>query len=182
MELLEGLTSRRSVRKFTDEPIPRETIERIVETARFAPSWKNTQVVRYHVFPHGEITQRIAEDCVLQFDFNAKTISRAPVVVLLTVQTGISGFEPDGTPSTPKGAAWEAFDAGIAAQSFCLAAWEEGLGSTILGVFDENEVRKVVSLPENESVAAILVMGHPFNPPRPAPPRKAVSELLIFHS
>ena len=47
MDFIEGIKSRRSIRKFTDEAVTKEQIEEIVDIARFAPSWKNSQSVRY---------------------------------------------------------------------------------------------------------------------------------------
>ena len=49
MDLVTGIKERRSIRKFQDKPIPRELLKEVVEIARFAPSWKNTQIVRYLV-------------------------------------------------------------------------------------------------------------------------------------
>jgi hypothetical protein len=62
----------------------------------------------------------------------------------MTCVTGRCGYERDGSFSTPKGDRWEMFDAGIAAQTFCLAAHEMGLGTVIMGVFDENKVNEVI--------------------------------------
>ena len=74
MEALECIKSRRSVRKYKEESISRETIEKIIESAAFAPSWKNTQITRYTIVENEAIKAKIAEEAVLGFTFNEKTI------------------------------------------------------------------------------------------------------------
>ena len=178
MTIEEGIRTRRSTRKYAEQEISNEVLAEIVDLARFSPSWKNTQVVRYHVIKNAQIKQDIAENCVLNFDFNAKTIVRCPALVVVSVVTGISGYEPDGSFSTPQGDRWEMFDSGIANQTFCLAAHSKGVGSVILGVFDEEKIRQYVSIPSNERVTNLIALGYPLAPAKSAPPRKDVCELL----
>ena len=71
------------------------------------------------------------------------------------------------------------FDAGIAAQTFCLVAHEKGLGTVIQGYFDEEAIRKVVEIPEDQEIAALIPLGYPDIDPE-APPRKDASKLLTF--
>ena len=79
--------------------------------------------------------------------------------------------------STSKGTHWQSFDAGLAAEAFCVAAHEAGLGTVILGIYDEGKVKAVLNLPETESVSALIPIGVPAESPA-APKRKDVSELL----
>lgn len=120
----------------------------------------------------------IAQNCVLGFGFNAKTIVRCKALVIVSVVAGVSGYEEDGSFSTPQGDRWEMFDAGVASQTFCLAAHGRGIGSVVLGVFDETRIRQYVSLPENEKVTNLIALGYPLEPAKSGPPRKEVSELL----
>lgn len=104
MDLVTGIKERRSVRRFADMPVPRELIKEVVDTARYAPSWKNTQIVRYIVVDDQEKIAAMAnEKCTYGFEYNIKTIAKAPAVVVLTFVEGRSGFEKDGSHSTPKG-------------------------------------------------------------------------------
>lgn len=181
MDLIEGIKGRRSVRRFAEKAVPRELIEEVVEAARFAPSWKNTQTARYIVIDDKEKIAALANDkCTFGFDFNIKTIAKAPVVVLLTIVEGRSGFERDGSFSTPKGDRWQTFDAGIAAQTFCLAAYEKGLGSVILGYFDDEEIKKVVDIPQGQQIGAMIPIGFLPEKEPEASTRKEVSELITF--
>ena len=179
METLECIKTRRSVRKFTDSPVTREELERVLGAAAYAPSWKNTQAARYIAVTDEALKTRIAEECMLDFAYNQKTAQRAPLLVLLTVLTGRSGFERDGSFSTSQGTHWQSFDAGVAAQTFCLAAHEMGLGTVIMGIFDENKVAALAGVPEGQSVAALIAVGHPAETPV-SPKRKDVETLVSY--
>ena len=181
MDLIKGIKERRSVRKFQDKKIPRDLIEEIVETARFAPSWKNTQIVRYIVIDDKEKIAELASDkCTYGFTYNIKTLAGAAAIAVLTYVEGVSGYEKDGSFSTQKGDRWQMFDAGIAAQTFCLAAYEKGIGTVIQGYFDEAEIKKVLEIPENQKIGAVIPMGYPLDGEIKAPPRKDASELVTF--
>lgn len=180
METIQCITERRSIRKFTAEKVGRDVIEDIVEAASFAPSWKNTQITRYIVIEDTAVKTRIAEDCVLGFTYNAKTINNAPQVVAVTYVAGRSGFEKDGSYSTSKKDRWENFDAGIATQTFCLAAHEKGVGTVILGIFDEEKTAHAISLPEGQKVAALIAMGYAEGEAPSAPKRKEAAELVKY--
>ena len=100
-------------------------------------------------------------------------------LVVLTMIKGRSGYERDGSFSTPLATHWQSFDAGIAAQTFCLSAHALGLGTVIMGIYDPAEVAKVVEIPEGQEVAALIALGHPAQDPQ-APARKDVDTLLRF--
>lgn len=179
MDAVECLKTRRSVRRYTEEPVSRELLTEIVEIAKMAPTWKNTQTLRYIVVDDKAKIEQIKEECLLGFEHNSKTLAQCNTLVILVQKNGICGYEKDGSFTTSKGAGWEMFDAGIAAQTFCLAAHEKGVGSCIFGVFDDAKVASVIGLPEGETVAALIPVGIPkFNPD--ATPRKDTEEYLSF--
>ena len=89
------------------------------------------------------------------------------------------GYERDGSFTTSKEDRWEMFDAGIASQTFCLAAHDAGIGTVILGIFDESKVAEAISLPEGEKVAALIVMGYPAQECE-APKRKEIADLVRY--
>lgn len=179
MEALKCIETRRSIRKFKDEALSHEVLEAVVKEASFAPSWKNSQVVRYVVVENQEIKSKIANDAVLGFTYNTGTIEKAAALVVVTMIHGRSGFEKDGSYTTSKEDRWEMFDAGIATQTFCLAAHEKGIGSVIMGIFDENKVAELISLEEGRKVAALIAVGYPDEEPA-QPKRKEVGELVRF--
>ncbi len=172
------IKGRRSVRKYSDKDIPNDVLREIVDLARFSPSWKNSQTVRYHIVKNPQVRENIANNAVMGFGFNAKTITRCNALAVVTSVGKICGYEEDGSFSTSKEDSWEMFDAGIASQTFCLAAYEKGVGSVILGIFDEEKIRDYIDIPENETVSALIALGYPLEEAKSAPPRKAVDELL----
>ena len=179
MELTKAIYERRSIRKYADAEITREEIEELIKSAQMAPSWKNTQITRYYVVENPDIKQEIADNCVLDFEFNQKTINRAPQLVVVGMVEKRCGYERDGSFSTSKEDHWEMYDAGIASQTFCLAAHDMGVGTVILGIFDEDKVAKAISLPEGQKVAALIAMGYP-DQECEAPKRKTVEELVNY--
>jgi nitroreductase len=175
----ECIKGRRSIRKFTDEPVSHDLLSRIIETASFAPSWKNTQITRY-IAVEGEKKSALAK-CTSLFPGNGAIMENAPMVIAVTVIKGRSGYERDGSFSTPKGDRWQMFDAGVASEAFCLAAHEQGLGTVIMGLFDEAEASKLLGIPEERELVALIPIGHPAESPA-APKRKTVEDLLSYQS
>lgn len=179
METIECIKTRRSVRKYKKQPIERDTIEKIVNAASYAPSWKNTQIVRYNIVTDREKVSAIATKAVLGFEHNSKIILDSTLLAVQTVITGISGYEPDGTYTTDKKDGWEMYDAGISAQTFCLAAHNYGVGTVIMGIFDDEKIREILGIPDAETVTAVICMGYPVET-QTAPARKDTGELLRY--
>ncbi len=179
METKDCIQSRRSIRRYTGQHISRETLEQIVSLASYAPSWKNTQVARYTAVADRAVIDRIANECVLGFAHNAGILQNCNLLVVQTILVKRSGYERDGSFSTTQGTHWESFDAGIAAQTFCLAAHDLGIGTCILGVFDEKKVAELINVPSTQAVSALIAMGYPAENPA-VPQRKSAGELLRF--
>lgn len=180
MEFLTCLQTRRSVRRFAAEPVSREILSRIVERAQYAPSWKNSQTVRYVMVDDPERKAQIAEEAVLGFAQNANIIRQAAALLVLSTVHGISGYQPDGTETTAKGSHWESFDAGLAAQCFCLAAHDLGLGTVIMGIFDPMRAAELAQLPEGQQVSCLIAVGYPGEGPHGRSVRKPLDEVLTF--
>ena len=179
MQAIDCIKTRRSVRAFKEDKIPHELLCEVIEAAAFAPSWKNTQTTRYIVIEDRALIEKLADECVMGFEYNSKTMKGAPAIVLVTTIKGRSGCERDGTVTTSKGSHWESFDAGIATQTFCLAAHEKGLGTVIMGIYDEQKVIEAAGVPEGQAVSALVPIGYPAVSPT-APARKTVEELVSF--
>lgn len=177
MELKDCILNRRSIRRYSNRPVTREQVEQIVSLASYAPSWKNTQVARYIAITDHSLIEKLASECVLGFTHNADILRSCSVLVIQSIVNKRSGYERDGSFSTTQGTHWESFDAGLAAQTFCLAAQELGIGTCILGIFDEVKTAEALSLPEGQTVSCMIPMGFPAEEPN-APKRKEVSKLL----
>lgn len=177
MTAKECILGRRSIRKFTNQPISHELLEDIVATAAFAPSWKNTQITRY-IAVEGEMKERIAAH-TSKHPGNGVIMQSAPMVVAVTVIKGRCGYERDGSYTTNRGDSWQMYDAGIASQCFCLAAHEQGLGTVIMGIFDQEEISSLLEIPEDRELVALIAIGYPAEEPT-APKRKTVEDLLSY--
>jgi len=182
MDAIEMIKERRSVRKFKQEKVDRETMKEIIEISRWAPSWANFQVARYTLVDDEATIERLANDGVSGFVYNMNTLKNAKGVCVLSFVKGKSGkLDPEkGEFATDKTHVWEVFDAGIACQTFCLAAHAKGVGTCIFGVIDEKSIAEIVDLPEEESVAALIAYGYEDGPHVQPTPRKEVEEIVRF--
>lgn len=178
MEALECIKTRRSIRKFTDEPVSHELLEKVVEAASYSPSWKNTQIVRYTAIESKALKDKIANECTTCFTYNAGTMNAAPMLIAVSVVKNRCGYERDGSYTTSRKDTWQMFDAGIASQTFCLAAHEYGLGTVIMGIFDD-KLADELSLPDDQELVNIICIGHPAESPE-MPKRKGVNDLLRY--
>lgn len=178
MDAITCIESRRSIRKFKSNLVDHSIIEEIVKTASLSPSWKNTQIARYTVV-EGDLKSKICKECFSLYAHNGEIIQEAPALVVVSFIKNRSGFERDGSFTTNKEGGWQMFDSGIAAQTFCLAAHDKGLGTVIMGIFDDIDVAKAIDLPDDQEVACLIPIGYPDETPA-APKRKEVSDLLTF--
>ncbi len=179
METVKCIKERRSIRKFdSSREVSKEQIDAVLDTARFSPSWKNTQVTRYTVLT-GDAKDKLAA-CTNIWAKNGDIMRSAPMVVALSIVDKRSGYERDGSPSTPLGNGWQMFDCGIAAQSFCLAAFDAGLSTVIMGLYDEN-ASEVIGIPEGQILTALIAVGYADESPA-APNRKELSDLVTYKS
>ena len=180
MEAIKCIKERRSIRNFKPELVDRETVKEIIDIAAYAPSWKNSQIARYIVVENRQKIDKIAEECVMDFEYNKKTLKSAPELVIVTAVIGKSGYEIDGSFSTPKEDRWENFDSGVACQTFCLAAHDKGVGTVIMGIFDEYKVAEIVEIPEGQKIVAFIAMGYANDHKVNIPKRMTSDELLTI--
>lgn len=172
------ILGRRSIRRFKTDAIDHDILEEIVETASYAPSWKHTQITRY-IAVEGALKDQIAAQACDAWKPNADIINSAPVLMVISIIKNRSGFERDGSYSTPRNDGWQMYDAGIASQTFCLAAHDKGIGSVILGIFDSAKVASILEVPDDRDVIALIPIGYPAEEPV-APKRKSVEDLLSY--
>ncbi len=176
MELNECLEGRRSIRKFMTDEVSREKIEEMIKAAILAPSWKNSQVSRYYVTSSIEKTKEFLS-CLPEF--NQNSIQNAPVVVVSTIVKKRSGFERDGSYSSHLKDGWQYFDNGLQIQNFCLKAYELGLGTLIMGIYDVDKIREFFNIPDEEEIVAVVAVGYPAEEPQ-MPKRKTVEDITKF--
>lgn len=179
MDAISMIKERRSVRKYKDEKVDRELMKEIVEISQYAPSWSNTQVVRYTLVDDESIIKKIGEEAVKGFNYNTSTLTDAKGVAILSCVPGKSGKMDKYGIASNNAEVWETFDAGIACQTFCLAAHAKGVGTVIMGVIDQEKIAELIELPEGETVAGLIVYGYPAETPS-IPRRKPTEDILRF--
>ena len=179
MELKEAIMTRRTVRKFADKAVSKETMTEIISLAAYVPSWKNSQTARWNVVTDRAVIERIANEATMGFEHNKEIILSCPCLVIQSAVTKRCGYERDGSFSTSQGSGWEMYDSGIAAQTFSLAAHDAGLGSVIMGIIDDKKIAEIINLPDTERVTAAIAVGYPAEEPK-CPPKKPAEEITRF--
>ena len=177
MDLKNCILTRRSVRKFLDKCVEHSVLEQVIATAAYAPSWKNTQISRYIAIEDRAVLDTICRDFLPEH--NANIVSGAPLLIAQTFIKNRCGYERDGSLSTARGEGWQYYDCGIAAQTFCLAAHDAGLGTVIMGIFPHKELGEFLNIPEDQELMALIAVGYPAEQPN-APKRKDVGTLLSW--
>ena len=187
MDVMQAIRERRSIRKYRPDPIPEEALHTVLEAARWAPSWANTQCWRLILVRDQETKSKLAETLRSKKPGgkNSATdaVREAPVVIVACAERGLSGCytneEQQRVPSTDKGEWWFMFDVGLAMQNVTLAAHSLGLGTVHIGLFDTGEVTRILGIPDNIAVVALMVLGWPNEQP-PTRPRKEIGEFVFY--
>ncbi|MBN2231720.1 MAG: nitroreductase family protein [Deltaproteobacteria bacterium] len=180
MDALECIMSRRSVRKFSDREVDNETLRKIVEAARFAPSWANTQCWEFILVKDPAVKEQLST-AMPEVNQARKVLVEAPVVVAMLGRRGLSGFY-QGAAATDKDDTWYMYDLGLAAQNMSLAAHALGLGSVILGLFDAAKAERILDVSAGVSLVALMPLGYPEKTPASAPPRKPLCEFIFLNT
>jgi nitroreductase len=190
VEIFDAIKTRRSIRRYTDDPVDDGRIEAILEAGRWAPSWSNTQCWRFLVVRDPAIRDKMTE-ALLPFhrpegivpNRAAEMFRTAPVVIAVCAQTGQTG----GPPGKPGGAGgefitdkgdWFMFDTALAVENMSLAAHALGLGSVVIGTFDAPRLEKILEIPPGYRVVVVMPVGIPAGEGR-VPPRKELSEITF---
>ncbi len=174
MDLFEAIEKRRSIRKFKPNPIPKEALKRILEAGRLAPSGGNRQPWRFIIARKPETKKALAAAAN-----NQMFIADAGAVI---VALGDPKASPTKLPYTLSATRIpHRQDPMIAIEHMVLAATALGYGTCWIGAFNEEEVKKILKIPEDMAVIALLPIGVPDESPPPKP-RKAFSELFFDES
>lgn len=178
MCFLDLVRQRYSVRRYADRPVSREAIGRCLEAARMAPSACNSQPWRFVVVDDPDKKQALAEAALNgPSKFNGFAYS-APVLVC--VVSARQKLVPK-LAGIVKRKDYSLMDIGIAAEHFCLQATEEGLGTCMLGWFNERKVKQFLQIPKNKRVELIITLGYPADERVPEKNRKTTDEMSSFN-
>jgi len=178
MDIFETIKTRRSIRQYKPTPINDQDLTTVLEAARWAPSWANTQCARFVVVTDSPTKAKLVEALASGNPATA-AMTQAPVVVVACAELKKSGYYKEG-PSTDKGD-WFMFDVALAMQNITLAAHALGLGTVHVGLFDALKVAKILNVPEGFAVVEMMPLGYPAAEGR-TPRRKELSETVFYES
>ncbi len=183
MEVNEAILGRRSIRKYKADPVDDDTLNKVLEAARQAPSWANSQCCRLVVVKDSAIKDKLA-GTVFSFpgrpNMTAEAIRTAPIAIAVCAEKGKSGYSygEAGKPATDKGEYWYMYDVALAMENLALSAVSFGLGTVIMGAFDPQAAAEVLKVPAGYAVVTLTPLGYPDEAPA-ARPRKAMNEIFF---
>lgn len=147
MDFYKLIAERYSVRKFTNEHLPKDIVDKILEAGHLAPTGCNNQPQRILVINTDEAIEKLKNCTRCHFD--------APTAMLVCYNSHETWTRPyDGAKSAP-------VDAAIVATHMMLQAHSDGVGSTWVMHFNPRAMRDAFNIPENIEPLALLVMGYP---------------------
>jgi nitroreductase len=178
-QLLELFHKRQSVRAYnTEKAVSNEIVMRCIEAARLAPSACNAQPWKFIVVNDPEIKDKLAE-CTSGGIIPMNHFTRqAPVHVVIVREP--ANFTSN-LGQVLKNKEYPLTDIGIATIQFCLQATADGLGTCILGWFDEKKVKKLLNIPKSKRAELIITLGYPKTDEIREKRRKPVGEILSFN-
>ena len=149
---------RRSVRRYSGRVPSRDVLDRCVEAARLAPSACNSQPWTFIVVDEPALREKVARATFnAAVSFNRFVLNAAALVVVVA----------ESSNPTAQVGAWvknrqfNLLDVGIAVEHFCLEAADEGLGTCILGWFEEKKIKKLLGIPRSKRIGLCIAAGYP---------------------
>jgi nitroreductase len=167
MTVQEAIRTRKSVREFTNAPVEKDKLDRVLEAARLAPSARNLQEWRILV-----VTDADRRAALIEAAGGQSFVGKAPVVLICCAETDHHRMHC-GLKSYP-------IDVAIAIDHMTLAAVEEGLGTCWIGKFDPAAVRAVCNIPDEIEVVQLLPLGYPADPAPAGKKRKTIEEFVHY--
>jgi nitroreductase len=148
MEFIDVIMARSSVRTFRDTPVEDEKITYILDCARRAPSWANTQCWRFIVVKNKDMITTLAKYSVIN-----RWLKNVPVLIIACADPTESGKRNEIEYFT--------VDVSIALEHLVLAATDVGLGTCWIGGFDEEKIKETLEIPKRIRVVALTPLGYP---------------------
>ncbi len=176
-EMLDLITSRQSDRSYINRPVETDKIERILEAGRMSPSACNSQPWKFIVVTDSELRKKIAKAASAKILGMNEFVSQAPVLILVIREKPNTSSR---IGASIKRTDYSLIDIGIATENICLQAKAEGIGSCIIGWFDENKIRKLLGVPPAKRIKLIISLGYTAKGQR-AKKRKPLQEIISYN-
>ncbi len=174
MEFFATIRQRRSIRKYTADPIPLNHLEEMLEAARLAPSGGNYQPWKFVVTKDPATIQRLAIAAR-----NQRFLAGAAAIIVACADASVFLPPPPREPGILMVPPCFEIEVMIAIEHLVLAATALGYGSCWVGAFNEREVKQVLSIPQTIKIVALVVLGVAAEPPKPLS-RKPLSEIVFY--
>jgi len=178
VDFSELIQKRRSVRDYCDTPIERWKLEELIEAVRLSPSASNSQPWKLIIVDDPVIKDRVARATYSTLVSFNKFAPQAPVIAVLTIErpriiTQIGGRLKDRE--------FPLIDIGIAAAHFCLQAADLGLGTCMIGWFDEARIKEVLAIPDNSRIGLVITVGYEGTQVKKKRVRKSKHKMSTFN-
>ena len=178
MQFLDLVTRRFSARKYKDKAVEQEKLTRCLEAARLAPSASNSQPWTFLAVNEPNLVQKVAAETYSKIATFNRFTHQAPVLVVFVLEKPKLITQIGGRIKKKE---YPLIDIGIAAEHFCLQAEEEGLGTCMLGWFNEKPLKKLLNIPKNKTIGLIVTLGYPDYEKRPSKKRKGFEEVVRYN-
>jgi len=179
MKFLDLVKARQSVRGYLSKEVEREKIERCLEAARLAPSASNSQPWSFIVVDNPKLKEAMARKTFDKIiSFNRFSLQAPVLIILISERPGFLNKVAEAI----KDKQFSLIDIGIAAEHFCLQATEEGLGTCMLGWFNEKGVKKLLNIPQQRRVELIITVGYPKSTIICPKKRKSIDQIRSYNS
>jgi nitroreductase len=162
MNFEELVIHRQSVRSYKNTPVENKKIVQCVESARLAQSANNSQPWKLIIIDNPDLKEKVAE-CASGLGMNNFT-HQAPVIIAVVLE---NMKVLSALASIFQRKQYSLIDLGIVVNQFCLQAADLGLGTCVVGWFNENKVKKILNLPKNKRIPALITIGYSDTPLRP---------------
>lgn len=163
MDFTELMQARQSVRSYKNKAVEEWKIEKLIEAVRCAPSASNSQPWKLIIVNEPETRDKVARATYSTLISFNRFALQAPLLAVLTIERPKIITQ---VGATLKDREFPLIDIGIAASHFCLQATALGLGTCMLGWFDEQAIRKILDIPKKVRIGLVLTVGYSDEPPR----------------
>ena len=171
------IVSRQSDRKYSDKAIEKHKLDRIVEAGRMAPSACNSQPWKFIVVTEPQLVLQIADAASAKLIGMNSFVAQAPVILVIVREKANMSSK---VGATIKNKDYSLIDIGIATENICLQAKADGIGSCIIGWFDERKIKKLLDIPRSKRVELIVTLGYSLNEMREKR-RKPAEEIVSYN-
>ncbi len=171
------IKSRRSIRKFTDQPVTDEELFTVFEAVQYAQSWNNTQCWELVIIKNAAVRKEL-QKTVPSTNPGYRAITDAPVLIAMVGKTKLSGYF--GTDPGSVLGDWYMHDLGIATQNLCSQAHAIGLGSVVVGWMEHEKAGEILEVPDGYQLVSLIPLGHPGQKGK-SPTRKPVSDFVHYN-